>query len=255
MLHCNRAPRLMLTLLLAVLDPISHTRADTLLMGTSDGPPYMIQGSKSGLDIDITRAVFTHLGYKLKVNFYPLSRAMRELQLKHIDLMTPSFADVPEGILVSDPHIEYWPSVISRKKISKINQLADIGQYRIATFQGAIGYFGDEFAKATRQSLGYIEHHDMSKLVSLLLQDKTDIVVLDYWIFHYYLSQMQLKDMVQEFVFHPLIPRVPAVVAFHDEMLRDQFNLGLAAIKADGTYAEIVSKYQRPDRVRPESVD
>jgi len=249
--YCNRVSTLTLTLLLVMLGAITHTRADTLLMGTSDGAPYMIQSSESGLDIEITRAVLTRLGYELKVNFYPLSRAMRELKLKRIDLTAPSFVDAPEGILVSDPHIEYRPSVISRKTIRKLNRLADIGQYRIATFQGAIGYFGDDFARATRLSPSYIEHHDMSKLVRLLLQDKTDLVVLDYWIFHYYLSQMQVKDTEQEFMFHSLLPRVPAVVAFHDAMLRDKFNSGLAAIKADGTYAEIVAKYQRTDRVRP----
>jgi ABC-type amino acid transport substrate-binding protein len=89
----------------------------------------------------------------------------------------------PNGIYVSAPHIEYRPIVISMQGVPAIKSFEQLGKYKLATFQGAIGYFGKELQQASKMSPAYIEHHDMGKLVSLLVQKRTDAVLLDYSIF------------------------------------------------------------------------
>ena len=75
-----------------------------LIMGTSNGPPYMIQATESGLDIDIPRAALEKVGFPLKLEFYPLSRAIHELQIGRIHLTAPFFTNATKGVYISDSH-------------------------------------------------------------------------------------------------------------------------------------------------------
>lgn len=237
------ASRYIIVLLVAILS--ANSWAERLIMGTSDGPPYMIQATETGLDIDIPREVLKRIGYEMDLQFYPFARAMRELQLGKIHLTAPFFVNPPNGIFVSDPHIMYRPTIITRTSIAPLDGFDALKNLSIATFQGAKGYFGKAFVTAADASPSYIEHHDMGKLVSLLVQGRTDAVLLDYWIFNYYLSQSGYPEMRQQLRFHDFIPRVPAAVAFNDKQLRDRFNQGLKAIRQDGTYDKIVKRYSR----------
>lgn len=240
--------RHLLTLLLLNSSIISvYAGNHHVTMGTSDGPPYMIQATESGLDIDIPRAALKAIGIPLELKFYPLARALHELKAKRIQLSAPFFISPPQGIYVSEPHIEYRPSVISLNTIPKLDSIRSLKDYSIATFQGARGYFGDDFDFASQQSSNYVEYHDMGKLVDLLMEQRYQIIVLDYWIFQHFLAKSHYAQLKDSVVFHDLIPRVPAAVAFNDPELRDQFNQGLKLIKQDGTYLKILEQYQRND--------
>jgi polar amino acid transport system substrate-binding protein len=216
-----------------------------VIMATSDGPPYMIQATQSGLDVDIPRAALNAVDIPLKLTFYPLARALHELKAKRIQLTAPFFTSPPEGIYVSEPHIEYRPSVISLNDISKLESIRALKDYSIATFQGATGYFGKDFHYASENSPDYVEYHDMGKLVDLLMKQRYQVIVLDYWIFQHYLAQSPFAKEKDKVVYHDLIPRVPAAVAFTDSELRDRFNQGLELIKKDGTYQQIINHYHR----------
>ena len=218
-----------------------------LIMGTSNGPPYMIQASESGLDIDIPRAALAKVGYPLELELYPLSRAIHELQMGRIHLTAPFFTNAPQGIYISDSHIEYRPSVITLNTINNLQDPSQLKDYSIATFQGATGYFGDSFYKASKLSPDYVEHHDMGTLVDLLMGERYQVIVLDYWIFQHFLAESNFAGQGNRVTFHELIPRVPAAVAFTNPQLRDNFNKGLKLIKQDGTYSRILRQYQRQD--------
>jgi polar amino acid transport system substrate-binding protein len=244
-------------LTLAIFSSLLHTtyihaepptpKGIILTMGTSNGPPYMIQESESGLDIDISRAAMAKAGFPIRIEFYPLSRAIHELQLGRIHLTVPFFTSAPKGIFVSDPHIEYRPAVITLNSIDKMHDITQLKDYTIATFQGATGYFGDQFYYASKHSPDYVEYHDMGKLVDLLMSQRYQAVVLDYWIFRFFLSHSKYANQLDQVRFHELLPRVPAAVAFNNAELRNKYNQGLRMIKADGTYDEIINKYQRAE--------
>jgi len=225
----------------------SSPKGIILTMGTSNGPPYMIHETESGLDIDIPRAAMAKAGFPLRLEFYPLSRAIHELQLGRIHLTAPFFTSAPKGVFISDPHIEYRPAVITLDTIDKMQNIIQLKDYTIATFQGATGYFGDQFYYVSKHSPDYVEHHDMGKLVDLLMSQRYQAVVLDYWIFRFFLSHSKYADRLDQVRFHELLPRVPAAVAFNNEELRNKFNQGLRMIKEDGTYDKILNKYQRDE--------
>ncbi len=220
-----------------------------LLMLSDDAPPHMIAASNSGIDIDITREVLQGLGYNVNYAVAPLARSMREVQQKKADLFLPTFfQEDTDTLFVSNAIIRYRPTVFSLTEHGyQLANLSDLKGKRIATFQGATGYFGDEFKKIAQQS-NYRELHDMSILPQLLLKKRCDIVVLDYYIFYYFLRQYQsenpeeksLSTRVNAF---DLIPSVKAYVGFNNEKLRDNFNQQLTSYIEQGKDQLIVEKY------------
>lgn len=142
-----------------------------------------------------------------------------------------------------------------KKSALVINNFSDLKDLSIISFQGAIGYFGEEFKRVTEQT-SYTELHNMSKLPELLLMERFDIVVLDYYIFYYFLKMYQeqsslagkelfplidnYSSLIQR---HDIIPQVNAYVGFNNKQLRNQFNLQLKKFIADNRHNKIIEKY------------
>ncbi|WP_348638932.1 hypothetical protein [Lacimicrobium sp. SS2-24] len=87
----------------------------------------------------------------------------------------------------------------------------------------------------------------MSVLPSLLFKKRTDLVVLDYYIFHYY-AEERVPDYEQSSVrAHALTPVVPAYAAFHDQAVRDKFNQALLKFIDEGRVPEVIQRYVDSD--------
>ena len=242
----------------ALLSVLSKTYAKELTLYSSDGPPHMIASNKSGIDIDIVSTVLSDLGYQINTVFSPLKRGMEQVRNKEADLFLPTFIQSDNnGIYISDAFIQYRPMIFSLKSQQlTINNLADLAGKRVVSFQGATGYFGQAYIQAIK-SATYRELHDMSKLPELLLMNRYDIVVLDYYIFYYFLKmyQEQSEDRHQQgdsplidsyaslIQRHDLIPKVNAYVGFNDPNLRDKFNQQLRQFILDNRQEKIVEKY------------
>lgn len=228
-----------------------------LIMFSSDAPPHMIAATKGGIDIDIVKTILREMGHKVTVEFSPLKRAMEQVKKKEADVFLPTFLqDDENNIFISDAFIQYRPMIFSLKKSALvIDNFADLKDLSIISFQGATGYFGEEFKRVTEQT-SYTELHNMSKLPELLLMERFDIVVLDYYIFYYFLKMYQeqsslagkelfplidnYSSLIQR---HDIIPQVNAYVGFNDEQLRNQFNLQLEKFIADNRHNKIIEKY------------
>ena len=233
----------LLTMALLLLSPSAASEPKPLLtLVTSVAPPYMIKQPPSGLDIDTVRAALEYQGYRVRVEFVSLTRTLMEVKAGRADVAVPSFATADDGLYNGDSHIRYRPTVFSLlKRNIQLDKTGDMGRYCIATFQGATGYFGPDFVNAAQQSPLYYEHHSMPQLIDMLLLERTDLVVLDYRIFRHYYQQKgyQARYRANETIFPP----VPAMPVFNDPAVRDQFNIGLAAIRSNGTYQAIMTRY------------
>lgn len=214
-----------------------------LTIVTDDGPPHMIKRSDSGIDIDIARDVLRLAGYETKVTYAPLGRASMMVKDKQADVVIPTFLDTDSKLFMSEPFIQYRPTVFTPAN-SNINlqSLDDLKGLRICTFQGATGYFGAEFS-ANASGPMYREMHDMSKLPSMLFKGRADVVVLDYYIFHYYAKQ-NIDDYNRQLVVSSaIIPEVNAYAGFHDPAVRDAFNRALLEYQAESRDLEVIESY------------
>ncbi len=244
-------------LILLVHSTLSTAYGRDLIMFSSDAPPHMIAASKSGIDIDIVNTILTELGHKVHIEFSPLKRGMEQVKKQEADVFLPTFFQQDsEQLFISDAFIQYRPMIFTLKhRQLTIESFTDLTGLRIVSFQGATGYFGDAFKAATEQA-NYTELHDMSKLPNLLLMQRYDVVVLDYYIFYYFLKMYQeqsalagtelfplidnYSSLVQR---HDIIPQVNAYAGFNDKTLRDQFNLALKQFISNNRHNQIIEKY------------
>jgi ABC-type amino acid transport substrate-binding protein len=238
---------LFLVLVFASLYP-TNSNANRLILATDDGPPHMIKAIDGGIDIDIVKQVLNQIGHDVDTIYVPLERAKLMVSDHKADVFVPTFFQPDNNnIYYSDPVISYKPMVFSLKS-NKIlyKSISDLKKLSVITFQGASGYFGKEFAKLLEKS-DYKELHDMSKLPELLLKERYEVVVLDYYIFYYFLKQQLEKNSVkftyQEIVSFPLIPEVNAYAGFNDKVLRDKFNQQLSIFKQAKNDQRIVENY------------
>ncbi len=221
----------------------SNAKSEVLLL-TDDGPPHMIKQSDSGIDLDITIEVLESLGHKVTVFYTPLSRAQKSVVEKLADVTVPTFYQQDtEDFFLSNPVVYYRPTLFSLKsKAIDMSDLSKIRNRRIMTFQGAKGYFDETFTKATEKNT-YREMHDMSVLPELLYKDRTDLVVLDYYIFYYFAMERIERFSPTLFNHYPLMQKVPAYAGFHSKQLREQFNKALAKYLSEGKDKLIIRKY------------
>lgn len=225
------------------------THAKTLTLLSDDAPPHMIAKTDSGIDIDITREVLKSLGHSVDVEYTPLTRNMVEVAQKRADIFLPTFFQSDsESLYFSDAIIKYRPTVFTlaanKFSFAKISELAG---KNIFTFQGATGYFGEEFKQVAATSR-YRELPNMAILPALLVAKRCEVVVLDYYIFYYFLRQFadseehyhQLASTIEK---HELIPQVNAHVGFNDKKLRDDFNLALKGYLAEHKEQKVIESY------------
>ena len=232
-------------MLLSAVGQVAASQPAPLRLVTADGPPHMSAATQTGLDIDIARAALARSGHTISLNFMPLNRAFASLQSGKADVMLPYFNLPQEGLYLSQPYLHYRPTVFAHANAKgvQINTLSDLARYRVASFQGARGYFGPAFVAAIEQSPAYSEVQNMGSLVDMLGLKRAQVVVLDYWIFqHFY------REKRHSYPLHALeevIPAVPAVAVFNDRALRDAFDRGLGMLKETGEYETLLVYYQR----------
>ena len=236
--------KLFFALLVVGLFASPDSTARALLLLTDDAPPHMIKATDSGIDIDITREVLASIDYRVKVEYAPLERAVKMVRAGQADITLPTFFHADgNGLYISSAVIEYKPTVftLAKNKLA-FDTINSIDKLNVYTFQGAPGYFGKEFEAMTLRTR-YQEMHDMSVLPSLLFMERADVVVLDYYIFHYYAQQNVENYTYQQVKGHNLIPPVKAYAAFHNIEIRNLFNQALAKYQDSGKHLNVIRQY------------
>ena len=238
--------RFVLSLFVAVFSHVSvfaMSQSNRVTLYTDDGPPHMIKASSSGIDVDIAMQVFASLDMQVDLVFAPLKRGMRQVIDKKAHAFLPTFYQQDtDTLFVSSPIIHYRPTIfVLTKNLANWKDLNSINDQRIITFQGAGGYFGQEFVQMSKRN-NYRELHDMSIIPQMLLHGHADIAVLDYYIFYFYLNQIKDQELpaITELTF---IPQVSAHVGFYDENLRNQFNIALKKFLAQKKDQQVILKY------------
>lgn len=211
---------------------------------TANGPPHIIEATNGGIDLDITLAILDQMGFSTQTQFMPLTRGKMEVLSKRADVFVPTFFEKDgNGLFVSEAIIDYRPTLFTRTKQGlSIEKVSDLATKKIATFQGASGYFGSEFLSMSLSNHNYREQSSMSILPQLLIKERYDVVLLDYYIFYYFFAESELGD-ISQVKEHVLFDSVKAHVGFNDKELRDEFNKRLEVYRGSEAYREVIRKY------------
>jgi len=108
-----------------------------------DIPPYVIDGAKAGIEVDIVRAALP--GYDIRFAQMPYDDIQSAIAGKGADIEV-SVRRENDGTFHSDDFITFLNVAVSRKSAGlKIDKVADLAGKRVVSWQGARLELGPEF--------------------------------------------------------------------------------------------------------------
>ena len=219
---------------------------------SSNKPPYIMQNG-GGLEIDIATAAMLHSGHQVEPLYFDQNNLPQALNQDRIDAMGNVHESVNDNKnYYSKPYIYYENYAISHASPPlNISDITDLRSQRIVAWQGANGHLGPQFHKQFNPNTrvfgdSYIEHRDQIAQNRMFWQEKMDIIIVDKLIFewHRHLLKKHLRTD-SRVIYHDIFQRPTRFkFAFVNPQLRNDFNTGLAHIKANGEYQRLYQKYQ-----------
>lgn len=211
----------------------------------SDLPPYVMHDATQGIEVDIVHAVLP--GYAVRFTQMSYDELETAVPHKKADLAL-NVQSMQEGVWYSRKYITFANYAISKKAAGlHIDSLADLKGHRVLTWQEAYLELGPEFERLfSPQSpyrKDYVEVADQRQQVRMFWQGTDDIIVIDRNVFSHFSRDM--GHSMREVALHALFPATTSFkAAFQDAEVRDAFNRGLTTICQNGTYVQILERYQ-----------
>ncbi len=214
-------------------------------------PPYVIKETNSGYELDIIRESLAVKGHTLKPSFAAFGASKQLLKDKAADSAQRGNAEMSEGdgyFYAAEPTVTYEDVVISLAKNKlAINSLADLKTKSVVAYHGATQFIGPDYAAAMKGNPNYQENSSSKRMVQMVYANGVQATVCDINIFKYVAASLKGElDVNQEVSYHRIFPANTIKTnhaVFLDKQVRDDFNAGLAQIKKNGRYKEIIKKY------------
>ncbi|MHA6493977.1 substrate-binding periplasmic protein [Pseudomonas borbori] len=208
-------------------------------------PPYIFENEPRGLEYEIINAAATLAGLQVEVFYAPMERLHLLLQRDQVDAIATTSERSGVSAFYSDPYIHYQNVAVSlRARQYPIKQIADLKDYSVSAFQRARHLLGDEFRQMAEANPRYREEANQIARNRLLYSGRVDVVIADVRILQYFNREVYDQvDVSQPLSWFRLFEPTPYQVGFRLQQQRDQFNQGLATLRASGQYAAIERKY------------
>lgn len=242
----NTLTKLVFTVLAVLLAQVCVAKELKVAVGLSL-PPYIIQDSDNGMEVDILRQALADSGNTAKLVYVPFIRVPTSLSDGTAEAaLTVNEAREIKDVVYSDSHITYQNVAIMLKSNPlKVASIADLGKVSVVAFQDATKYLGPEFAAMAKTNSKYAEQGKQELQVKMLFGKRTDIIVTDINIYKYFKQSIKDMDTSAEISIIELFPPTNYKVAFKDKAVCDLFNAGLKKLKENGQYDAILNKYTK----------
>lgn len=212
-------------------------------------PPYVFKDG-SGIVLTIVKEALAYKGHTVEPIFVNMGRASELFRDGYVD--ATSITQTISGLdaFYSEDFMQYHNAAFAlKKKHIKIEKLENLKDFHIIAFQNAYLYLGEKFGEVAKLAdKKYMEIADQKQQVSMLLNGRTEVAIMDRHIFTFYKNLLIQEKKVDENIDIELIelfPPTPYKTAFKDEKLRDDFNEGMKYLKKTGRYNEIYDEYSK----------
>lgn len=256
MRKCSLAPYIIYLLLGLTCQEVFASQKEKKLvhMAFVDHKRPFSSSSHSGIEIDLAKAAFAAVDIKLATHFFANDKLKHALTNRRVDAIVTA-TNPDNKFYESDLFISYHNLAISKKRSQiTLNSLQDITQYHSAAWRNAHIHLGKEFGQLFKPLLdqhadNYLEMENQLSQCRMFWLDRIDIIIIDKSIFNWCKLQLSEINTQEAVVIHDLF-KFPNEypVLFRSKPLRDQFNLGLKAIRENGQYQQILNKHLTPDR-------
>ena len=239
---------ILVALALLVFGP-GRAHAETVEAATVSWAPYYGAGLKDGGVVTaLARAALAREGHRLTVDFVPWDRAVTMAKRGAYDAVLGGYYTEARGryFHFSAPLYAIEVGLMARDAlgIAGYDRLEELRAYRIGYNRGWT--HGRAFATASyldKRAIG-----DDTQLVRGLFQGELDMVAMPRGVFRHEAAQLAKVPLERVTFLDPPLRTTRLHMMFSRELenapaLRDAFDKGLKAIRADGTYAEILADY------------
>lgn len=223
---------------------VSH--AKDVRIGMGNFAPYFIAEGETGVFTDLIRLIFERLPHHEPVFLFgrPNKRLWREFNDGSVDAVANVFDSVEINGCRSEPAFRFRDMAMTRADSNiKLNDITDLAGKSIVTFQGASGFFGEQFAYYASTEV-YTEVAKQELQSSMLHGGRADVNVGDLFLFLSSLKRIKDPSATPEaFHYHDIFAPTFSSMGFRDSTLCYDFNEALFEIKRSGEYEAIYEKY------------
>lgn len=207
--------------------------------------PYVMEKDLSGFEIEVIRNTLALMDKSAEFVFIPYGHSLKVLEVGEIDaVMSVSDAIYQDISRLSDVYITYRDVAISLKNRNlSINDISDLANYSVVSFQQASDLFGSRFAEAVKASPLYMETEKQATHPKMLLTGKVDVVVIDLNIFNYHVKDQGLTSLEDGVTIHDIFPPTTLRMAFKNKADIPAFNQAYKQFIGTNSYQQLVKKY------------
>ncbi len=228
-------------------NPSLAQEKETLLVASRiNTPPFVFGKFKGGIDMEILAAIEERSNLQFEYVHLPRKRMVAPFEGTNLDgyLIQPKNTNT-DGC-VTDWYIQHLAHVVTLKeKRLKIENVNDLANLKIISFDGASKYLSHAFRKATRNNPNYVESYHQQSHIEILYKGRFDAIVSDSLVIKYH--QKNHFDRTGEYhamESHNILDPVQISARFKNPEHCKQFNSALKEIKANGVYDQILYKYE-----------
>ena len=212
--------------------------------------PFAIQqddGSYTGIDVELLDAIAKAGGFHYELQPMDFSGIIPALVSGTIDggmACMNITEERKESVDFSDPYYESGVALVCRADDDTINAKEDLSGKIAACKEGSIGQI---WCEDNAEAYGYsvTVYPDSASMMMAVANGQADFLFEDYPTVSYQIKIGEQGDLrVAIDTVDEAGPIGFAVKKNTNSELLEKFNAGLAAIKADGTYEEIISHYE-----------
>jgi polar amino acid transport system substrate-binding protein len=210
-------------------------------------PPFVIENNENakGIQLDLLTEIFSVENQPVSFIHVPLARSFSPINKWHTDgVITLPITHQQTDVYLSEPYISYQNVAVTLAEDDlKIDELDDLSGKDIVAFQTARQFLGVNYSEAIEKAAGYQEVADQMRQIKLLFNKRTQVLVLDINILQHFLFNHRDDIYKKPYKVHQLFRPRTYAAGFKSKAVRDQFNRGLAVIKANGKYQAVLDKY------------
>lgn len=209
-------------------------------------PPFefTVKGELIGIDVDLIKAIAEDQGFDIKIEQMDFSGIIPAMQAKQLDIGMGGMSITDkrkETVDFSDPYFEAGITLTVSSDNDDISGLEDLKGKKVVVKNGTVS---ETFAKENQEKYGYTltNVNDSASMFQEVMNGSSDALMEDYPVISYAISEGKLKLKTAGDRLTGDHYGISVLKGQNDELLA-KINKGLANVKANGTYDEILAKY------------
>lgn len=209
-------------------------------------PPFEFKEGNEykGIDIDLINAIAENQGFEIELSPMDFGGIIPAMQANQLDVAIAGMSITDERKKVvdfSEPYFDAGLTVVVKKDNAEIKSVDDLKGKTVAVKKGTTGakYATDN---ATKLDITVVQFNDSPAMFQEVSNGNADALIEDYPVISYAIAQ---QDLGLKIVGDRLNGDQYGIAVLKGENadLLEKINKGLAELKEDGTYDEIVKTY------------